>query len=252
MRIHERVRGLALVLSVLAVLLADVVPAAALGGRHQGEVFYLCYGGQRTQVGGELSDTFAPCKASADKSRYWVPVLYRDGAAVTPSRFHLYLRNMVNATPKVFPSTLRWVAGNANATSAQVGWSQRYFWQCGDTTASTHYATPPNCANATNGQGETALTLIVKFPQCWNGSKWTYPTNGGCPSGSTLTLQLQEHVQYTIADGARAKMRLSTGSIYGLHAGFVSGWTTSVLQSYIDQCVETGKSCHVRTDGKIS
>jgi uncharacterized protein DUF1996 len=252
MRIHDRVRGLALVLFVFLAMLVTTVPAEALGGRHQGEVFYLCYLDQRTQVGGELSETFGPCKAPADKSLYWVPVLYRNGVAVKPNRFHVYLRNMVKATPKVFPKGLRWVEGNAGATSAQAGWSKRYFWQCGDTSASTHYATPPNCANATNGQGETALTLIVKFPQCWNGSRWRYPKGGSCPSGSTLTLQLQEHVQYTIADAARAKMTLSTGSIYGVHAGFDEGWDTSVLQTYIDQCIETGISCHVRSDGTIS
>jgi Domain of unknown function (DUF1996) len=252
MRILGTVRAIAFVMFVSVVVLATVVPAQALGERHQGEVFYQCFLDQRTKLGGALVETWRPCNAAADKSLYWAPVLYRNGAAVKPNKFHVYIRNMVKATPKVFPKGIRWVAGNLNATSPQTGWSKRYFWQCGDTNASTHYATPPNCPNATNGQGETALTLIVRFPQCWNGSRWSYPKNGSCPSGSTLTLQLQEHVQYTVADGARAKMKLSSGSIYGVFAGFDEGWDTSVLQTYINQCVEPGNTCHIRGDGKIS
>jgi Domain of unknown function (DUF1996) len=252
MRILDKVRSIALVLFAMVVLLATVAPAEAVGEKHQGEVFYQCFLDQRTKIGGTLAETFRPCNASADKSLYWAPVLYRDGAAMKPNKFHVYIRNAVKATPKVFPAGVRWVAGNANATSPQTAWSQRYFWQCGDTKANTHYATPPNCPNATNGQGETALTLIVRFPQCWNGSRWSYPTGGSCPSRSTLTVQLQEHVQYTIADAARSKMKLSSGSIYGVYAGFAEGWNSSVLQTYINQCVESGKSCHIRGDGTIS
>jgi hypothetical protein len=40
-------------------------------------------------------------------------------------------------------------------------------------------------------------------------------------------------------------MRLSTGSIYGVYAGFAEGWNTSVLQGYIDDCIEPGETCHV-------
>jgi uncharacterized protein DUF1996 len=227
-------------------------PAQALLGPHQGEVFYLCYNGATTTIGTALANTYAPCKAPADGSDYWTPVLYRNGVAVAPHRFHVYLRNAVVATPHVFPGNIRWVAGNPNATSAQTDWSNRTFWQCGDTKSSTHYATPPSCPNALSGTGDTALTLIVKFPQCWDGSNWTYPVSGACPSGATLIVQLQEHAQYMVDDAASAKMSLSTGSIYGISAGFGNGWDTSVLQSYIDQCIETGISCHVRKGGSVS
>jgi uncharacterized protein DUF1996 len=243
--LHRGLRGATVALFVLGTLLATVVPAQAFGGPHQGEAFYLCYYDQRTRIGGDRMETWKPCKASADDSNYWVPVLYRDGSAVRPNKMHIYLRNAVKATPEVFPNGLKWVAGDPNATSQQTGWAKRYFWQCGDTAASTHYATPPNCANATNGQGETALTLIVRFPQCWNGSRWSYPKNGDCPSDTTLTIQLQVHVQYMVDDAARSKMRLSTGSIYGVHAGFKEGWDRTVLQSYIDDCIEPGDTCHI-------
>lgn len=247
-------RRVALVGAVLTGLAFMAPSAEALGALHQGEVFYLCYNKATTTVDGALANTYGPCKAPADKSAYWTPVLYRNSVAVIPHAFHIYLRNAVAATPHVFPTNLRWVAGNKSATSAQTDWTNRYFWQCGDTKSSTHYATPPNCPNALSGSGDTALTLIVKFPQCWNGSTsaWTYPVSGACPAGTTLTVQLQEHVQYMVADGATARMSLSTGSIYGLYAGFGNGWDSSVLQSYINQCIEPGISCHVRSNGTIS
>jgi uncharacterized protein DUF1996 len=248
-RVAGRVAAMTMICTALALV---APPAQAFLGAHQGEVFYLCYSKATASVNGVLADTFTPCKAPADKSTYWTPVLYRNGSAVAPHRFHLYLRNAVAATPHIFPTNLRWVAGNPNATSTQTDWSNRYFWQCGDTKASTHYATPPNCPDAMSGTGDTALTLIVKFPQCWDGSNWSYPVNGACGAGTTLIVQLQEHVQYMVADAASANMSLSTGSIYGISAGFANGFDPSVLQSYIDQCIEPGITCHVRKDGSIS
>ncbi|MGZ4123927.1 MAG: DUF1996 domain-containing protein [Actinomycetota bacterium] len=238
--------------TVVTALASIAPPAHAFLGPHQGEVFYLCYNKATTTVNGTLVNTYAPCNAPADNSAYWTPVLYRNGTAVVPHRFHVYLRNAVAATPHIFPTNTRWVAGNPKSTSAQVDWTNRYFWQCGDTKASTHYATPPSCPNALSGAGDTALTLIVRFPQCWDGSNWTYPVKGACPSGTTLTVQLQEHVQYMVDDAASAKMSLSTGSIYGVFAGFGAAWDSSVLQSYIDKCIEAGITCHVRKGGTIS
>lgn len=219
-------------------------------GAHQGEVFYLCSYTKRTTVGVEAVEFYqGKCKAPGDKSTYWVPVLYRNDVAMKPSKMHVYLRNKVAAKPSIFPTPFNVSIGNAAATSPQTGWTDRYFWQCGDTKASTHYATPPNCPNATNGQGETALTLIFRFGQCWDGAKLTWPVSGACPSGTKLLVRMEPHFQYLIADGGSAKMRLSSGSIYGIHAGFVNGFVPSVLQDYIDSCIDKGISCHVRSDG---
>jgi hypothetical protein len=246
-------RKIAIAVAGVLTLLAAIfgIRQASLGGAHQGEVFYLCWYKTTTSMNSELSNVWGPCKAPQDRSAYFAPVLYRNGTAIKPNKFHLYLRNMVAATPtSILPPS--WVVGSAKATAPQTEWTNRYFWQCGDTKASTHYATPPNCPNAMSGQGEDALTLIVKFPQCWSGSTWSYPVSGRCPLGTQLTLQIQEHIQYKVADGASAKMTLSTGSIYGVHAGFINGFDQATLKQWIAQCIETGKSCHVRSDGTIS
>ncbi len=172
----------ALALSVLAI--ATLPPPASAGGQNDGEIFYLCYHEARTWISHRLVETWRPCKASGDKGLYWTPVLLRDGARVKPHKSHVYLRNVTSVTPVAFPSGFDYVWGNPRATSKQRNWSSQLFWQCGDTSASTHFATPPNCPNADNGEGETALTLIVRFGQCWDGTKLTWPSGSACPSGT--------------------------------------------------------------------
>ena len=234
----------ALALSVLAI--ATVAPPASAGGQNDGEIFYLCYHEARTRISHRLVETWRPCKASGDKGLYWTPVLLRDGARVRPHKSHIYLRNVTSVTPVAFPSGFDYVGGNPRATSKQRNWSKQLFWQCGDTKASTHFATPPNCPNADNGEGETALTLIVRFGQCSDGTKLTWPPGGACPSGTTTFPKLEIHVQYTVPDAGSSKMSLSSnGSIYGIYGGFSNGWAPATLQTYIDRCIASGTSCHL-------
>jgi len=233
----------ALALSVLAI--AMVAPPASAGGQNDGEIFYLCYRKGRTRISHRLVETWRPCKASDDNGLYWTPVLLRDGARVRPHKSHIYLRNGTSVTPVAFPSGFDYVWGKPGATSRQRNWSTHLFWQCGDTSASRHYATPPNCPNADNGEGETALTLIVRFGQCWDGMKLTRPSGGECPSGTRIFPKLEIHIQYTVPDAGSSRMSLSNGSIYGIYGGFRNGWAPATLQTHIDECIAKGTSCHL-------
>jgi hypothetical protein len=247
-------RRVLLIIAAFA-LFAPAAPALALGDVHQGEVFYLCYH-DSTRSGYE---NWRPCKAPEDDSTYMTPVLIRNGQAIEPLRQHIYIRNGTRVRPVPWPDTILARAGNPNATAPQKGWAKRFFWQCDDTRAGTHYATPPDCPNAGSTEGEDALTLIVKFGQClgtFNSdavTKLRYPKKGVCPDGTTVVPRLEVHVQYTIADGSSGPpLSFATGSIYGAHAWFRNGWERATLDKYIDQCIETGISCHVRSDGTIS
>ena len=133
--------AVAFALSVLAI--ATVAPHASAGGKNDGEIFYLCHREGRTRISHHLVETWRPCMASDDKGLYWTPVLRRDGARVRPHKSHIYLRNRIAVTPVAFPSGFDYVWGNKRATSRQQNWSRQLFWQCRDTSASTHYATPP-------------------------------------------------------------------------------------------------------------
>jgi|FLYN01.1.fsa_nt_gi hypothetical protein len=244
-------RSLRLLLCLLLLLPVSLAGGVAgAGGDHQGEVFYLCYHDRA----GSRYELWHGCKARDDDSTYKTPILIRNGRRIAPNRMHIYLRNGTSRVPEVFPNGLRWQAGRPEATSRQRGWEKRYFWQCGDTSASRHYPTPPDCPRASSGEGEHALTLIVKFPQCWDGDRLRYPRrNRYCPSNTTVVPRIEVHVQYTIEDGASgAPLRLSTGSIYGIHARFKEDWVMSVLNRYIRDCIAQGISCHVRSDGEIS
>lgn len=242
---------IALVFTTVMMMLAVFAPPTqALGTPNHGEIFYLCsYSGQTT-ANGLTSETWQPCNARQDLSSYSSPVLLQNSVPVMPNREHIYIRNEVAQAPVAWPTGFSWLAGDPNATSAQPNWTKRYFWQCGDTSKGTHYATPPLCANAASGQGEDALTLIVKFPQCWDGIHFTYPAKKLCPAGTQAFPRLEVHVQYMLA--SNVELSFATGSIYGAYAGFTNGWDPTLLQSYIDQCVTTGISCHVRSDGTIS
>ena len=238
-------RRLAAALALSVVAIATVAPPASAGGRNDGEIFYLCYRKTRTRISHRLVETWRPCKASGDKGLYWTPVLLRDGARVKPHKSHVYLRNVTSVTPVAFPSGFDYVWGDPRATSKQRNWSSQLFWQCGDTRASTHFATPPNCPNADNGEGETALTLIVRFGQCWDGMKLTWPSGSACPSGTKTFPKLEIHIQYTVPDAGSSKMSLSNGSIYRIYGGFSNGWAPATLQTYIDRCIASGTSCHL-------
>jgi hypothetical protein len=113
------------------------------------------------------------------------------------------------------------------------------------TIASTHYAKPPNCPGAGNGSPYTALTLIIRASQCFVGTRWTYPRMGACPTGSTATVQVQYHIQYSISDAGSSHMRWSSGPICGVFAKLRDRWYVPVEQAYIDTCMVPRQSCAI-------
>jgi len=271
-------RKLVNVAFVLLAMVGLIVPpsVAADSGAHDGEFFYLCEFSHRSRndpivyprkprashrsdfYGNTTTDAYSTAKSLAagdttcrvldDKSAYWFPTLMRNGEVQRPWKVHIYYRNKVSATPQVFPLGLKYLAGNPKATSPQREWENRYFWQCGDTAATTHHATPPDCPDDT-------LTLIIRFPQCWDGVRtdsrnhhahMVYPVKDACPTDHpVLVPQLQVHVQWDIHDGASgAPLSLSSGSIYGIHAEFFDAWRQARLKALIDSCIEAGISCH--------
>jgi hypothetical protein len=232
--------------AIMLVAFPSTVQAAYLDP-HQGEIWYKCLASGRVQVGRFSMESWdRSCLATADQSSYAIPVLYKDGVAVAPNKIHLYLRNLTGVTPSILPDGLRMKIGDRKATARQKHWETRYYWQCDATTAGHHRASPPNCPGAENGTPETALTLIIRAPQCFDGTRWEYPDKAACPVGSTTTVQVQYHIQYAIADAADSKMRWSSGSIYGIWAKLRTGWDSVWEQYYIDACIEPGSSCSIK------
>lgn len=232
--------------TMLAVLLPEPSRAAEMGN-----IFYPCSVVNRS--GGY--DYLGNCRPAGEGSLYWVPTLLRNGVVQPPNGtnhpVHIYLRDpSVTGTVRPFPTGLVMKLGDANATSAQPNWDKRIFWQCGDTAANTHYATPPDCPNTVYKQ---SLDLQIRFPYCWDGigntsSAMTYPVHGACPFAYPVIVpQVQIHVQWAIYDGATANLKLATGtgSIYGEHGYFQNGWDTATLTNLIATCIQVGVTCHL-------
>ena len=62
------------------------------------------------------------CRMPQDASGYWVPALYQDGHEVRPRSVTVYYRTTPLTDPaeiQPFPAGLKYVAGDASATSAQ-------------------------------------------------------------------------------------------------------------------------------------
>ncbi|TMK30551.1 MAG: DUF1996 domain-containing protein [Actinobacteria bacterium] len=274
---------------VLVAMAGSVVaaPIGTAGTAHEGEFFYLCefshrsqndpilypgkagasprndfYGNMTTNADSTAQSLVAgktTCRVLDDKSAYWFATLMRKGKVQKPWKVHIYYRNQVAAHPRPFPLGLEYLAGDPNATRKQRDWEQRYFWQCGDTVASTHFAKPPDCPDDGNPEpgsstGDT-LTLMIRFPQCWDGTRKdsknhhahiVYPVNDACPKDHpVLVPQLQVHVQWAINNGASGpKLSLSSGSIFGIHAEFFDAWKKARLRSLIKSCIDAGVSCH--------
>src|SRR5207247_8734199 len=173
-RVVEGVRLMRKSLVVVLVAMAGSVVAAPIGTAgtaHEGEFFYLCefshrsqndpilypgkagasprndfYGNMTTNADSTAQSLVAgktTCRVLDDKSAYWFATLMRKGKVQKPWKVHIYYRNQVTAHPRPFPLGLEYLAGDPNATRKQRDWEQRYFWECGDTVASTHFAKPP-------------------------------------------------------------------------------------------------------------
>src|ERR1700678_3621760 len=74
------------------------------------------------------------CTTSVDASAYWTPVLYQNGAAITPERNLIYWSGLQAGRPAVTapPVGLEMIAGDEHATAPQ---STRVIdWRCAERT----------------------------------------------------------------------------------------------------------------------
>ncbi|PWN49559.1 hypothetical protein IE53DRAFT_388208 [Violaceomyces palustris] len=215
--------------------------------------------GVSSQPESSYSGSCTTAGVTADMSNYWAPQLYsyKGGKfdSVPLSFVNTYYLNRPGATSeiKAFPKGLKMLAGNAMATSQNPDpqLASAISFMCLDyTNGSEQYGLMPNRSCP---QG---LRLQVTFPSCWDGvnldsadhkSHMSYPIgphpdNGNCPSThpiKTMTL-FYEFVYDTskIDNTGGSSLILANGDMVGytLHADFLSGWDTNVLQAAVDQC----------------
>ncbi|KAK8861339.1 hypothetical protein IAR55_002158 [Kwoniella newhampshirensis] len=217
------------------------------------------------------SSSCSSAAVQADNSNYWMPQLFwkETNGTFTPlkagTRFYYFLaRNKPDIPVKAFPPGLRMVIGNPNAkdsSSTNLPAPAQGFICLKD-----HFSSPtgdkagPDFNFATDcPQG---LTTTIKFPPCWDGvnlykpdgSHMAFTDNlqyGSCPVSHPIRLPaiMLEYVwqTYNLRPGVPLKGNLvwangdTTG--YGLHADFVNGWDTAVLNQALNDpnCVGKGE-----------
>ncbi|WVF66820.1 hypothetical protein IAT40_001562 [Kwoniella sp. CBS 6097] len=197
----------------------------------------------------------------ADNSNYWMPQLFwKENGTYTPikagHRFYYFLhRNKPDEPVKPFPPGLRMLVGNLNAKSqADTGVPQGVFnFVC----LKDHFITPSGDKSGPDFNFDRecpqGLVTTVRFPTCWDGknlyksdgSHMAYTDNlqfGFCPVSHPVRIPgiMLEYTwqTYNLRPGVPLKDHLvwangdTTG--YGLHADFVDGWDTDVLNKALN------------------
>jgi len=172
------------------------------------------------------------CRLAADTAAYWVPTLFVNGRAVTPRGAAVYYIRRTTGTVQAFPAGLKVIAGDATATTAQG--ARVTYWVCGRR-ASTSLA---SCPAGFRAEG---VRLVVKFPNCWNGtsldsanhkSHLAYSADGACPASHPVAVPaLAIVVRYpALSSGPIA---LAPGGQFSGHADFVNAWDQATLERLV-------------------
>jgi hypothetical protein len=181
-----------------------------------------------------LRDGTTTCRLRADTAAYWVPTLFVNGAAVTPRGAIVYYIRRTRGVVQAFPSGLKIIAGDATATRAQS--ARVTYWVCGRL-ASTSLA---SCPAGFRSQG---VSLVVKFPNCWNGtsldsanhkSHLAYSTEGACPASHPVAVPALAIVVRYPAFGS-GPIALASGGQFSGHADFINAWDQETLQRLVDR-----------------
>ncbi len=171
------------------------------------------------------------------------------------------------------PEGLRMIAGDAGATVAQgtqvvrfgcASWQPDEVWfEPGDPLDHGDYL--PDCPQ------DDILEIRVVFPDCWDGaslsaadnrSHMAYPVKavspmtgtGACPASHPVAIpEISYNIAvYVTADtGPSSAWRLSSDGPdvacpgVSLHADWMNGWDTPIMQSIVENCLQPARECGV-------
>ncbi len=200
------------------------------------------------------------CVTPADHSGYWFPSLYNGDKLIEPTGPQvIYYKSGVYdyRTVLPFPKGLRYVVGNAKATSAdqfKADPGAVEGWECGD--SSKNWDFPANCPAGTQ------LNVRMQSPSCWDGvhldspdhkSHMAYPvpdqTNYGraiCPADHPVALPMIEFKMAFPTSGDMSKVRLSSGAGYTWHYDVFNVWDPTILAPLVKHCINGGLQCTPR------
>jgi hypothetical protein len=174
------------------------------------------------------------CRVNADTAAYWVPTLFVNGRAVNPRGAIVYYIRRTRGPVQAFPAGLKVIAGDATATRAQG--ARVTYWLCGRLASAS-------LAGCPEGFRFHGVALVVKFPNCWNGtsldsanhkSHLAYSSDGACPASHPVAVPALAIIVRYPALGA-GPITLSSGGQLSGHADFINAWDQDVLQRLVDR-----------------
>ncbi|MEZ5320737.1 MAG: DUF1996 domain-containing protein [Microthrixaceae bacterium] len=188
------------------------------------------------------------CDDVGDRSAYWTPALFVNGARALPERVDAYYRVGSGVDPKAvvpFPRGLKALAGEQGSTRAQS--PSVVAWTCG-LSPKLHSVPPSGCGT------DNPVNLRLTFPDCWNGrsldssdhrSHLAYSTTAGCPSGHRVPIpQLTLVVHYPVS-GAVTSSYLASGPITGAHGDFFVAWRQQRIEAQVHGCLNRSVTCGI-------
>lgn len=212
------------------------------------------------------------CALSRNRSSYWAPRLYGDGAPIDPGQdrfqFRPYYRAGTTnlASVQTVPYGLRMIAGNSAATAPQSSSVAGY--QCrnlivGNTVP--RQSLPPNCPRG------DYLEASITFPNCWDGirldstdhkSHMAYASaTSACPADHPVRIpKIVLAMRYPTdgqirADGSYKVLTLAshstTNSIYTSHADVMAAWDPATMAMLVRDCIRASVGCADVSDGRL-
>jgi hypothetical protein len=179
------------------------------------------------------------CRLAADTAAYWVPTLFVNSRAVNPLGATVFYIRRTAGPVRAFPAGLKVIAGDAMATRAQG--ARVTYWTCGRLAATSLASCPA-------GFRAERVRLVVKFPNCWNGtsldsanhkSHLAYSVDGACPASHPVAVPALAIAMHYPALGA-GPIALSSGGQFSGHADFVNAWDQDTLERLVARYLNRG------------
>jgi hypothetical protein len=227
-----------------------IVHPGEYGTSHQ----HIFFGGRvkKDSTYQQLRNDDTTCAKEFHKTGYWVPELYRNGESVPVADVQTYYRS-IQGTPTAdlepLPRGVKIIAGSGKSTGAQYGYVD---WGCGLAPGTTApdgrmdgFLSPVDCDPDSSNP---YVKAVIHFPTCWTGAKDSadhkshaaypvgYPEDPAawrCPEGYPVrTPRPDLSIRWRTSNGDNLK--LSSGSIYSMHADIFEASNQADFQRFID------------------
>lgn len=218
-----------------------------------------------TQASIETTGNSTCSGGTANRTGYWVPSIIdtKDGTPIKPESVMVYYKTgyIEGDNVKPFPAGLRMIAGDMRS----VGPQEHIDWGCqtdlGDGPRSKTIG--PNCPVG------NVIEASIEFPFCWDGVNLDSPDHKShmsfqvwnndtrklqCPTTHPVELpMITEKIRYRVTEeGSTSRWRLVSDNYdktipggYSLHADWFNGWDAKVLETWVKNCLQANRDCHV-------